>query len=52
MEITKETIKYLIDLIEWYDKNSDVRPTKEYPTDKGNYYKDTEDLLNRLKIKL
>ena len=39
----EEDYNKLWDLILWYDKNSDVRPTKEYPTVKGNYFEGNKD---------
>lgn len=34
----QSTIDKLLDLVDWYDKNSSVRPTKNHPTDSGNWY--------------
>lgn len=43
-------IEKLVDLIKWYDKYSDVRPTKAYPTEKGNSYEWFEDYVSNLKL--
>ena len=43
-------IEKFVDLIKWYDENSDVRPTEEYPTENGNSYEWFEDYISNLKL--